>query len=77
MNCTFKPHQSRAYGVITLPQIVWARDSFPTFGEAKGASDFIICLHYKKNFLALSKGGEGAVAHKIIGMAMTKKRDGG
>ena len=31
----FKPLQSRAFGIVPLPLDVWARDSFPTFGEAK------------------------------------------
>ena len=36
----FKPHQSRALYVSALPQRWLARDSFPTFGEAKVASAF-------------------------------------
>ena len=41
VNRAFKPHQSRAFYAAALPLIMLARDSFPAFGEAKGASDLL------------------------------------
>jgi len=42
---------------------VLARDSFPAFGEAKGASDLLSRFQKEQRFLAFPAGGEGGIAH--------------
>ena len=74
----FKPLQSRAFDRIALLRIVWARDSFPAFGEAKIGVQFVsACAASPKSNLPSPKAGRVASRASHYAMSKVSERDDG